>query len=68
MGILAHLMRVVLNRLIFEDASMDLVESAADALLPLVMCERGAFQGTAQELLATLTARRREGLGSKIYI
>jgi hypothetical protein len=53
-GILAHLMRLVLNRLIFEDASMDLVESAADALLPLMMCERGAFEATARELLAGL--------------
>ena len=54
-SILAHLMRVVLNRLIFEDASMDLVEAAADALLPLMMCERGAFERTAQELLAGLS-------------
>jgi len=30
------------------------VESAADALLPLMMCERDAFQRTAQELLAGL--------------
>ena len=39
-------MRVVLNRLIFEDASMDLAEAAADALLPLIMCEQEAFQRT----------------------
>ena len=54
-GILAHLMRVVLNRLIFEDASMELSEAAADALLPLMMCERDAFRRTAEELLAGLS-------------
>ena len=54
-GILAHLMRVVLNRLIFEDASMELSEAAADALLPLMTCERDAFRRTAEELLAGLS-------------
>jgi hypothetical protein len=31
-----------------------LAEAAADALLPLIMCEQEAFQRTAQELLAGL--------------
>ena len=53
-GILAHLMRTVLRRMIFEDASMDLVDAAADALLPLMLVERTAFEGVAGELLATL--------------
>ena len=57
-GVLAHLMRVVLNRLIFEDASMDLAESAADALLPLMHCERVAFEDVARELLGRLSGNQ----------
>ena len=53
-GILAHLMRTVLRRMIFEDPSMALVDAAADALLPLMLVERTAFEGVAGELLATL--------------
>ena len=33
---------------------MDLVDAAADALLPLMLVERTAFEGVAGELLATL--------------
>jgi hypothetical protein len=51
-------MRVVLNRLIFEDASMDLAESAADALLPLMHCERVAFEDVARELLGRLSGNQ----------
>ena len=53
-GILARLMRTTLSRMIFEDAGMDLVDAAADALLPLMLVERAAFEGVAGELLAKL--------------
>ena len=52
--ILARLMRTTLSRMIFEDAGMDLVDAAADALLPLMLVERAAFEGVAGELLAKL--------------
>ena len=47
-------MRTTLSRMIFEDAGMDLVDAAADALLPLMLVERAAFEGVAGELLAKL--------------
>ena len=52
--ILARLMRTTLSRMIFEDAGMNLVDAAADALLPLMLVERAAFEGVAGELLAKL--------------
>ena len=66
-GILARLMRVVLNRLIFEDASMELSEAAADALLPLMTCERTRFgarrrnssRGSAETRARNSTSSRR---------
>ena len=54
LGVLAYFMRVVLNRLIFEDATVHLAECAADALLPLIAAERDAYANIADALVASV--------------
>jgi hypothetical protein len=50
-GVLDHFLRSVMQFLLFEDYSNDLVEPAADALLPLVLCNTALYQRLALELL-----------------
>ncbi|VVA33066.1 PREDICTED: exportin-4 [Prunus dulcis] len=61
-GILSRFLRSVLQLLLFEDYSPDLVSSAADALLPLILCEQNLYQRLGSELIerqanATLKSR-----------
>lgn len=53
LSILAHLMRVLFHRLIYEEAVFDLVDEAADALLPIILHERRAFENLASSLVTT---------------
>jgi len=50
-GVLAHFLRSVMQFLLFDDYSNELVEPAADALLPLILCNTTLYQRLAQELL-----------------
>lgn len=50
-GILSQFLRLLLQFLLFEDYSTDLVSSAADALLPLILCEHGLYQRLGNELI-----------------
>ncbi|KAL3520991.1 hypothetical protein ACH5RR_019140 [Cinchona calisaya] len=50
-GILGRFLRSLLQVLLFEDYSNDLVSSAADALLPLILCEQSLYQKLANELI-----------------
>ncbi|KAG9445689.1 hypothetical protein H6P81_011817 [Aristolochia fimbriata] len=50
-GILSRFLQSLLNLLLFEDYSNDLVGSAADALLSLILCEQSLYQRLGQELL-----------------
>ncbi|PIN07964.1 hypothetical protein CDL12_19468 [Handroanthus impetiginosus] len=50
-GILSRFLRSLLQLLLFGDYSTDLVSSAADALLPLILCEQGVYQNLANELI-----------------
>ncbi|KAE8009944.1 hypothetical protein FH972_006349 [Carpinus fangiana] len=50
-GILSRFLRSLLQLLLFEDYSPDLVSSAADALLPLILCEQGLYQRLGNELI-----------------
>ncbi|KAK4596630.1 hypothetical protein RGQ29_014596 [Quercus rubra] len=50
-GILSQFLRSLLQLLLFEDYSPDLVGSAADALLPLILCEQGLYQRLGNELI-----------------
>ncbi|XP_073000684.1 uncharacterized protein [Typha latifolia] len=52
-GILSHFLRLLLQLLLFEDFRMELAGSAADALLPLLLCEQELYQRLVQELLET---------------
>ncbi|KAI3470688.1 hypothetical protein Pfo_027351 [Paulownia fortunei] len=52
-GILSRFLRSLLQLLLFEDYSTDLVSSAADALLPLILCEQSVYQNLANELIET---------------
>jgi hypothetical protein len=58
-GILARFLRLSLNRLLFEDASVSLAEPAADALLPLILSERSAFERVANDLIVALAGDER---------
>jgi hypothetical protein len=58
-GILARFLRLSLNRLLFEDASVSLAEPAADALLPLILSERSAFERVANDLIVSLAGDER---------
>ncbi|XP_073305923.1 uncharacterized protein [Primulina huaijiensis] len=60
--ILSRFLRTLLQLLLFEDYSADLVGSAADALLPLILCKQNVYQNLANELLerqATQTFKAR---------
>lgn len=50
-GILSRFLRLLLQFLLFEDYSTDLTSTAADALLPLILCEQGLYQRLGNELL-----------------
>lgn len=58
-GVLARFLRLSLNRLLFEDASASLAEPAADALLPLILTERHAFERVANDLIVSLAGDAR---------
>lgn len=49
-GILSRFLRSLLQLLLFEDYSTDLVGISADALFPLILCEQGVYQRLGQEL------------------
>ncbi|GMY20514.1 exportin-4 isoform X2 [Fagus crenata] len=70
-GILSQFLRALLQLLLFEDYSPDLVSSAADALLPLILCEQGLYQRLGNELIErqanpTLRSRLASALQSLI--
>ncbi|KAL5768135.1 hypothetical protein ACOSQ2_014918 [Xanthoceras sorbifolium] len=50
-GILSRFLRSLLQLLLFEDYSPDLVSTAADALLPLILCEQSLYQRLGNELI-----------------
>ncbi|KAM5561712.1 hypothetical protein ABKV19_022354 [Rosa sericea] len=50
-GILSRFLRSVLQLLLFGDYSPDLVSGAADALLPLILCEQSLYQKLGNELI-----------------
>ncbi|KAJ7978174.1 Exportin-4 [Quillaja saponaria] len=61
-GILSRFLHSLLQLLLFEDYSSDLISTAADALLPLILCEQGLYQKLGSELIerqtdATLRSR-----------
>ncbi|KAH1196067.1 Exportin-4 [Glycine max] len=61
-GLLSRFLRSMLQLLLFEDYSSDLISVAADALLPLILCEQGLYQRLGNELIerqpnATLKSR-----------
>uniref|UniRef100_A0A1D1XQV5 Exportin-4 n=1 Tax=Anthurium amnicola TaxID=1678845 RepID=A0A1D1XQV5_9ARAE len=50
-GFLGYFLQLLLQLLLFEDFSMELAGSVADALLPLVLCEQDLYQRLVQELI-----------------
>ncbi|KAJ4968652.1 hypothetical protein NE237_015353 [Protea cynaroides] len=50
-GILSRFLQALLQLLLFEDYSTELVSSAADALFPLILCEQGLYQRLGHELI-----------------
>lgn len=54
-NLLTHSLEVVLRRLLFEECKRDFAEQAADALLPMIMCEPGGYSRTGHGLLAGQT-------------
>ncbi|KAL6501830.1 hypothetical protein OROGR_026963 [Orobanche gracilis] len=50
-GILSRFLRSLLQLLLFEDYSADLVGPAAESLLPLILCEQSTYQSLANELI-----------------
>nr|CAD1836168.1 unnamed protein product [Ananas comosus var. bracteatus] len=50
-SIASHFLRLLMQLLLFEDFRMELAGSAADALLPLLLCEQDLYQRLVQELL-----------------
>ncbi|GAB4836093.1 hypothetical protein Ancab_001010 [Ancistrocladus abbreviatus] len=54
-GILSRFLHSLLHLLLFEDCSPDLVSAAADALLPLILCEQGLYQRLGNELIERQT-------------
>ncbi|XP_051116281.1 uncharacterized protein LOC127241331 isoform X2 [Andrographis paniculata] len=54
-GILSQFLRKLLQLLLFDEYSVDLVSSAADALLPLILCEQSVYQSLANELIERQT-------------
>ncbi|TKY61337.1 Exportin-4 protein [Spatholobus suberectus] len=49
--LLSHFLRSLLQLLLYEDYSSDLISVAADALLPLILCEQGLYQRLGNELI-----------------
>ncbi|GMH10488.1 hypothetical protein Nepgr_012329 [Nepenthes gracilis] len=54
-GIISRFLFSLLQLLLFEDYSPDLVSAAADALLPLILCEQGLYQQLGNELIERQT-------------
>ncbi|XP_019108194.2 uncharacterized protein LOC104907672 isoform X2 [Beta vulgaris subsp. vulgaris] len=54
-GILSRFLPSLLQLLLFEDYSTDLVSAAADALFPLILCEQGLYQRLCNELIEKQT-------------
>ncbi|XP_057476244.1 uncharacterized protein LOC130764171 isoform X2 [Actinidia eriantha] len=50
-GILSRFLRLLLQFLLFMDYSTDIISAAADALLPLILCEQGLYQRLCNELI-----------------
>ncbi|XP_038715218.1 exportin-4 [Tripterygium wilfordii] len=50
-GLLGRFLRLLLQLLLFEDYSPDLVSGAADALFPLILCEQSLYQSFGNELI-----------------
>ncbi|PIA36376.1 hypothetical protein AQUCO_03400340v1 [Aquilegia coerulea] len=50
-NMLSRFLQSLLQLLLFEDYSSELVSSAADALLPLILCEQGLYQRLGHELI-----------------
>ncbi|CAL5194582.1 unnamed protein product [Lathyrus oleraceus] len=50
-GLLSRFLRSLLQLLFFEDYSSDLISVAADALFPLILCEKGLYQRLGNELI-----------------
>ncbi|KAL5998712.1 hypothetical protein ACLOJK_009657 [Asimina triloba] len=50
-GILSRFLQSLLQWLLFEEYSTELVGAAADALLPLILCEQGLYQRLGNELM-----------------
>ncbi|KAK3276763.1 hypothetical protein CYMTET_15191, partial [Cymbomonas tetramitiformis] len=48
-----HFLEVVLRRLLFEDSPRDFAETAAAALLPLILCDPTGYNTIGHSLLAT---------------
>ncbi|MQL87164.1 hypothetical protein Taro_019699, partial [Colocasia esculenta] len=66
-GFLAHFLHLLLELLLFGDFSMELAGSAADALLPLVLCEQDLYQlksGKDIHICSVIFSDRRSGLGA----
>lgn len=54
-GVLSRFLRSLLQIILFEDYSTDLVSAAADSLLPLILCEQGLYQKLGNELIERQT-------------
>ncbi|XP_021742132.1 exportin-4-like isoform X2 [Chenopodium quinoa] len=54
-GILSRFLPSLLQLLLFEDYSTDLVSAAADALFPLILCEPSLYQRLCSELIEKQT-------------
>ncbi|XP_073222113.1 uncharacterized protein [Cicer arietinum] len=54
-GLLSRFLRSLLQLLFFEDYSSDLISVAADALLPLILCEQSLYQRLGNELIERQT-------------
>ncbi|KAK9735232.1 hypothetical protein RND81_04G192400 [Saponaria officinalis] len=54
-GILSRFLPSLLQLLLFEDYSTELVSSAADAVLPLILCEQNLYQQLCNELIEKQT-------------
>ncbi|XP_078429331.1 exportin-4 protein isoform X2 [Wolffia australiana] len=53
-GFMCHFLRLLLQLILFEDIGMELAGSAADALLPLLLCEPEFYQRLVQEAMERL--------------
>ncbi|KAJ8499807.1 hypothetical protein OPV22_010359 [Ensete ventricosum] len=50
-SILSYFLRLLIQLLLYQDFRMELAGSAADAILPLVLCEQDLYQRLVQEIL-----------------